>query len=123
MRVKMELLPGAKVADVPSFIHEGERVGFGQFEVVSNKVTYSGTGVPTARMQIRQTSMREDVVVNPKPATAALKSRFPSTPSSPSRASHRRDGSRKVDHHSATRADPRLRQQPRRQRPDARPAP
>lgn len=77
MRVKMELLPGAKVADVPSFIHEGERVGFGQFEVVSNKVTYSRTGVPTARMQIRQTSMREDVVVNPKPATAALKEPIP----------------------------------------------
>ena len=77
MRVKMELLPGAKVADVPSFIHEGERVGFGQFEVVSNKVTYSRTGVPTARMQIRQTSMREDVVVNPKPGTAALKERIP----------------------------------------------
>ena len=66
-RVRFELLPGAKVADVPSFIHEGEKVVFGQFEVVSAKTTYTRTGgYPITRIQLRQTSMIEADVAQAK---------------------------------------------------------
>lgn len=67
--VVIELLPGAKVAEV-----SGEQVAFGRFKVVkSGKLPSPDDPNPLpVKITVRQTSMIEDAVANPKPGTSVL---------------------------------------------------